>query len=105
MRPILRETLMLGSSPCNEDCAQTTDPDYVRKAHVECRRYAAQMRRHYATRHAGKECPLDLRIKGNAHDFGTYYEVAVSFDPADRKQVTAAYWLEGNCPENWDTDE
>lgn len=96
------ETLELGPVPSGEDCAQTVDPDYGVKAHAECQRYRAQLERHYASHHQGKPFPARLFTKSNPHDFGSYYEVAVRFDPSDETQVEAAYWLESNQPEMWD---
>src|SRR6187431_2431235 len=96
------ETLELGSSPCNEDCVQTTDPDYEIKALAECKRYAALLQTAYSAAHKGRPLPqgCTLRIKGNAHDFGTYYEVVVRFDLESSEAMRAAYWLEGNAPLN-----
>lgn len=101
------ETLSLGSSPVNEPCAQTTDPDYGLKASNECHRYLNQLHRHYEANHDGNSLPLGckLLIKGSMHDYGTYYEVAVKFDASDPYQLDAAYWLESNCPLVWDEEK
>ncbi len=93
--------LELGSSPANEPCVQTTDPDYCELAVVECRRFKALLAAHYAAQHAGRECPVSLRVKSNSHDFGTYYEVAVRFDDRVEAQIEAAYWFEENAPTEW----
>lgn len=98
------ETLELGPVPSGEDCAQTSDPDYGVKAHAECTRYRQQLERHYAANHDGAAPPVRLFTKSNPHDFGSYHEVAVRFDSEDRKQVEAAFWIEGNQPEMWDNE-
>ncbi len=93
--------LELGSSPANEPCVQTTDPNYSELGRAECERYRDTLYAAYYAAHPGKECPAVLRVKGNAHDFGTYYEAAVRFDDRDDSQIAAAYWFEENAPANW----
>jgi hypothetical protein len=97
------ETLTLGSAPANEPCAQTTDPAYYEKAQAECRRYIALLQAHYSAKHAGRPLPegCTLKIKGNPHDFGTYYEVVARFDAANPAAERAAFWLESNVPGEW----
>jgi hypothetical protein len=80
---------------------QTTDPNYSELGRAECIRFKALLAAHYAAQHAGRACPVDLRVKSNPHDFGTYYEIAVRFDDHDSAQVKAAYWLEENAPTEW----
>lgn len=101
----MTETIELGSSPAAEPCAQTTDPNYSEKARAECNLYRAQLQRHYAAAHDGQPLPEGCRlvIKANSHDFGCYYEVAVKFDGTSRAAIDAAFWLESNCPETWDS--
>jgi hypothetical protein len=93
--------IYLGSSPANEPCAQTTDPDYGVKALDECRRYRALLESTYSAAHDGQPCPVRLVVKGEPHDFGTYYEVVAKFSDGDRAALEAALWLEENSPVNW----
>lgn len=104
----MKEYIYLGSSPVNEPCVQTTDPDYDVKAYDECAQYRAQLLRHYERAH-GQPCPVRLTIKRESHDFGAYYEVAALVDDSGLDRATlerhwdAALWLESNAPEKWDT--
>lgn len=103
----MKEHITLGSSPVEEDCVQTTDPDYGIKARAECSRYRDQLYRLYAAKHAGRECPVRLVIASQSHDYGTYYEVDAVVNTAAEnaeQQYQAAYWLEANQPMHWDTE-
>lgn len=94
----------IGSSPANERCAQVGEDDYAEKARRECSVFAAQLARFVAS--AGKTIPADARIvtKGHNHDFGRYYEVAVTFPYDDEEAMEFAYWLESNLPAEWDDE-
>jgi hypothetical protein len=93
--------IYLGSSPANEPCVQSTDPDYGIKAHAECSRYKAILQRLYSEAHDGQPCPARIMVKSESHDFGTYYEVVCKFDCDDTEQCEAAYWLDSNSPVQW----
>jgi hypothetical protein len=100
---VMQETIELGQVPFNEECAQTVDDNYTERARRECIVFKQQLLRLYQAGHKSdlpKGCRL--RIKSNSHDFGAYYEVAVSFDPNSEAATEAAYWFENNCPSNWD---
>lgn len=94
--------LSLGSSPVSESCAQlgSSNPNYETQAYKECAAYMGQLKRHfYATHNRQPNC--GVCIVSNAHDFGTYFEVAAQFTE-DEPSEADAYWLEANCPEEWD---
>lgn len=93
------------SSPADEECAQVGRDGYAERARLECQVYIAQLKRAYNSFH-GEAIPesLTLRIKSNLHDYGTYLEVAASFDDNDEKAVAAAFWLDEHCPLTWDAE-
>lgn len=91
---------IVGPSPCEEPCAQVGQEGYGILALAECKAYIKQLRRHFGSEPEGAE----LFIKGNAHDFGTYYEVAVRFDEKNR---AAAEWADEVAefqPSHWDEE-
>lgn len=94
------ERLEFGSAPYDEDCAQVGTPGYREQAEAECQRYIEQL-----TRQSPPPAGARLVITRNPHDFGTYLEVAASFDPEDEEQSNWAYTLEDNLPANWDSSE
>lgn len=98
-----KETIELGATPYNEECAQVGEYDYYHKAQKECQTFISQLKRVYKSAHQ-QDIPdsLKLRIKSYSHDFGNYYEVAASFDSANEEAQAAFYWLEENVPANWD---
>lgn len=99
------ETLEIGSAPADEECCQVGSPDYDERGRIECNIFLSQLRRAYYS-HFRKAVPTGLRlhVKSNPHDFGTYYEVAASFNPRDTEALEAAYWFENNSPTKWDSD-
>lgn len=97
--------MTLSCSPSGEPCAQIGTKGYCYRALVECGAYKAQLARHYETAH-GKRLPEDatLDVASKPHDFGTYWEVDVTFEEDSKEAVEAAYWLEANMPETWDDE-
>jgi len=67
----MRDSLSIGSSPANEDCAQVGSDDYNKRARAETRAFVHQLRRVFGTEPEGAR----LKVKPNQHDFGTYLEV------------------------------
>jgi hypothetical protein len=81
----MRDYVVIGSTPTEEDCAQVGSADYATKARKECARFVAQIQRHYPEPDGGY-----LKIKSNPHDFGTSYEVD------DEEASRWAYDIEGD---------
>ena len=100
-------TLQIGSSPWGESCVQTLDPHYGLKAYRECRAFKKQLLRHYAAK-LGHEPPegVTLVIVENPYEcpYGAYVTVDAKFDEDDGAAGEAAYWFEGNIPEQWDEE-
>jgi hypothetical protein len=90
----------IGSSPCNESCAQVGTDGYTEKAKKECRAFQNQLERHFKNFPDG----CFLSIKSFPHDFGSYLEVIVRYDENDEAAANFAYDIENNCPENWDDE-
>jgi hypothetical protein len=71
-------TLDIGGTPAEESCAQIgpdQPADGPRLNRLECRAYILALRAKY-----GDEPPdCRLRVRSNAHDFGTYCEVAYDY--------------------------
>lgn len=99
------ETLEIGATPYGEDCAQVgaKDYDYYFRARKECLAFIHQLRRHAANGGVSLE-GVTLKMRGSAHDFGTYYEVVAYFEDDDAAAQEAAHWLEADVPEFWDED-
>jgi len=99
----MKTTFWYGSAPADEDCSQIEHPGYDRSAQKECYCYIEQMKRDYEKAHS-KPLPegVQLRVKSNSHDFGTYYEVTASVEESDHEAMEAAFWLDGNASTTWD---
>ena len=95
----------IGSSPWGEECAQLGSEGYSERGRAECRAYIGQLYRLLeANGFRRNELPdgFALTVKGNSHDFGTYYEVVCRFSTYDEKAFDLSFWLEENIPEFWD---
>ena len=93
--------MSIGSSPCDEPCAQVGQDNYAVQAKKECRRYIELLLKKFGEPPEG----ASLSVKGFPHDFGTYYEVVVNYDDDDRAGLDYALLLEGNSPATWDDDK
>lgn len=95
-----QDYLSLGSTPCEEPCAQVGSFNYLAQSRLESRAYINQLLRQHGEPPAGAM----LRMKSFPHDFGTYHEVCVFYDPDNQQAVGYAFKLEGDLPMNWDED-
>lgn len=91
----------LGSAPTHEDCAQVGDEDYAEKVREELFRYRQLLEHKFGTPPSGAA----FRQKKESHDFGSYYEMAVAFDPNDAEALAFALFVEDNAPLNWSDTE
>lgn len=94
-----KNNLAIGDCPCDENTGlDLDDPDYRRKARIQCNAYISQLKRMHG------EPPEGVRyvITWNPHDFGTYADVEIIFD--DEKEDANAYaWkVEADLPGEWD---
>ena len=91
--------LDLGSAPADEACAQlSVDDEYEVQAKRECRALINQF-----TRRCWDPPPgAFFRMMANPHDFGTYYSVAIHFDPNDDDALAYAYRCDEESPDQWD---
>ena len=91
--------LDLGSAPSDENCAQLgVDDSYEARARRECRALIGQLKRLCGDPPPGAR----FRIMSNSHDFGTYYSVAIEYDPNDEDAVAYAYRCDEESPDQWD---
>jgi len=96
----MEEYLELGSAPADENCVQVeTGKDYVPAMLAECKRYKELLRKLFPDK------PDDCRfaIKSFPHDFGTYYEVVIFYNPKIEKSANFAFSVESNLPAKWET--
>lgn len=96
----MRDYLELDPVPVEEDCAQVGAPDYYERARREARAFVGQILRHYPEPIRGA-----ITIKRNAHDFGEYLSIKISFDDDDEESCNWAYAIEADDSGvllNWD---
>lgn len=93
------ENLGLGPTPCGERCAQVGEDNCRAHARAEGAAFIAQLTRMFPEQVA---TGITFRIKWNAHDFGSYADVVVEYEPENEAQVSAAFHIESNTPAEWD---
>ena len=95
----MREYIELGSSPCDEECAQVGQADYETAARIrECLRFIDAIRAKLGPEPPGAR----LVVKGFSHDYGTYYEVVCWYDPKIDESVEYAFRCESESPKTWE---
>lgn len=99
MEVCVLDYVVVGSSPCAEDCVQLAKgTDYMPMMIAECEVFAQQLARSFTL---PEGCSFE--IKTFSHDFGKYCEVCVSFEEDDELADFACH-VENNCPEYWDEE-
>jgi hypothetical protein len=96
----MKDYVTIGSTPCDEPCAQVGQPNYRKHALKECRRFLELLRRKFGPEPEGAE----LCVKAFPHDFGTYYEVVCEFDSDLQASVEYALRCEDETPATWEAE-
>jgi hypothetical protein len=92
------ETIAIGATPCEEECAQVGRADYSERSHRECLVFQRMLQRLYPPPNA----KAWLKVKSFPHDYGRYREVCVCFDDQDETACDYACRLEREMPPEWD---
>ena len=97
----MRDYISIGSAPCNEDCVQVNpEGDYHQDMRAECLRFLELVSKKLGPEPQG----ASLAIKGNPHDFGTYYDVVCYFDDGNEEAREYALLCEAEAPATWGDD-
>ena len=95
----MTDYLTLSSVPYAEPCAQVGSDNYTRDSIIESRAYINQLQRMFPT-----DCGCSFRVKSFPHDFGSYREVVVIYNPEVQLQCNYAAMVDDSAPENWDAE-
>lgn len=90
------EFLTLGSTPCDEPCAQVGEIDYKNRARKDCAHWLKQLKKEFGEPPEGGRwgtCWFE-------HDFGNYVEVVLYF--SNEVSAVFAYNVENNLPAHWE---
>lgn len=98
-----RDTFEIGMCPpeAENGCPQVGEPDYRERALEWCNRYRTVLKKLFPLL---EQLNVQLKVKANPHDFGTYYELIAEYD---RDSVGAHYviYMEHNLPAGWEDKE
>ena len=96
----MQDYLDIGASPPEEDCVQVNpnDPDYGRKQKIECEAYIQAIRKKLGNEPIGAR----LKVKGNPHDFGQYFEVICQYEDTEPEAIDYAFACESDGPATWE---
>ena len=89
--------LTLGPTPCEEDCVQVGEPDYMPRAELESERFIKVIRKELGPEPFGAA----LRVKTFNHEFGLYVEVVCYYDDKLDEAVEYAFRCESDAPSCW----
>lgn len=95
--------LTLGPAPAEETPAQVGDADYAKRTTAEAKQYIRMLYGILGDQFGG-DVVVRLQNKGFPHDFGAYHEVCVIYNPENEQSVEQAFWIESNCPLEWDDE-
>ena len=100
----MRDYLNIGSTPHEEPCAQVGRDDYNKLSTIECKAFAHQCHRALTAKY-GEDYTVEIRVKSFPHDFGSYKEVVVYYNPDIESDFQQALYLEGEADlANWDKE-
>ena len=94
----MRDNYEIGSSPNEEECAQVGSDDYLVLAEKELERYKVMLEKRFPQ---AEEFRCKFIIKWFPHDFGSYGEVCISYNPEDNASNEFMLFVEGNLPAKW----
>jgi hypothetical protein len=97
----VKDYINIGSTPCEEECAQVGSEDYGVRALAECRRFIEAIRLKLGPEPDGAR----LTVKAFQHDLGTYHEVVCYHDDDNEAATQYAYDCESQAPERWTDTE
>ncbi len=92
----------LGAAPSEEACVQLGDTNYVARARAEIRAFRGQILRHCEANKHPLPNGVVLVNKAKLHEFGTYYELDVRYDPDNDTHCCFIDWLDNTAPSEWD---
>lgn len=95
----MKDIIYIGPVPYDEHCAQVGEDGFRGQATKEMNAYIAQLYRRFPELENNN---VYLKIKWEHHDFGTYGEVVVVYDPDDEEQSELAFKIDSYIPSNWD---
>jgi hypothetical protein len=94
----MKDYIVIGPVPCNEDYAQVGQDGYQEQAVEECTRFIDLLRKTFGDEPEGAR----LAIKWFEHDFGSYCEVIFWYETADEKTQDDAFRCENEMPLTWE---
>lgn len=97
----MTEFLNIGPTPYDEPCVQVGSENYESLSRRECQIFADQCLRELR-KQFGESLAVAVRSKLFPHDFGSYREVVVYYDPYSSESVEQAFWIESADIAEWD---
>lgn len=96
------EYLSLGPAPSGEDCTQLGSQNYDELSRIEILTFIEQIIRHFYSKGIDILKHCSLRSKSFNHDYGSYREAVIYYDPNNSESVEIAFLVEEKIPELWD---
>ena len=90
----------MDSVPYDEECTPVGSFDNEKWNKVECSIFIKQLVR--LNPEMASKCRITMMK--NYHDAGIYYDLVILYKQDDEEAEDAAFWFEGNMPDNWDNE-
>ena len=95
------ESLNIGPCPADEVPAQLGTAHYHQLAKLEIQLFKQQLTEELATQWPDFGCLVRFKTTSNPHDFGTYHDLDVVYDPENRIAASQAFYCEGQASSVW----
>jgi hypothetical protein len=95
------ESLNIGPCPADEVPAQLGTAHYHQLAKLEIQLFKQQLTEELATKYPDFGCLVRFKTTSNPHDFGTYHDLDVIYDPENEIAESQAFYCEGWASTVW----
>ena len=95
----------IGSAPSEEVCAQVGHDSYAELVRLEIRLYKELLIEELNKQFPDVGVQIRLRTSFHPHDFGTYHELDVVYDPENPVAVNQALWCESSPIMFWPEEQ
>lgn len=95
------ESLNIGPAPSEETPAQVGTQHYHVISKLELTLFKQQLIEELATQWPDFGCLVRFKTTTNHHDFGTYYDLDVVYNPEDPMSASQAFYCEGQASSVW----
>ena len=95
----------IGTTPTEELCAQVGQDGYAELARIEIKLYKDLLTEELVKQFPDVGVQIRFRVSSHPHEFGTYHELDVVYDPENPVAVNQALWCESSPIMFWPEEQ